>query len=149
MNQTLQRLLCAALLLTGLNAMAIEEPKYTVLSKEGAIELRQYAPFLIAETMVEGDMDEASTRGFRLIADFIFGNNQAADNPGSSAKIAMTAPVTVVPDAPSQKIAMTAPVTIAPADLAASPMAGNRWRVHFVMPAPTPWPRCPNPKTPP
>jgi hypothetical protein len=46
----------------------------------------------------------------------------------------MTAPVTVVPDAPSQKIAMTAPVTIAPADLAASPMAGNRWRVHFVMP---------------
>ncbi|NBT92755.1 MAG: heme-binding protein, partial [Betaproteobacteria bacterium] len=78
--------------------MAIEEPKYTVLSKEGAIELRQYAPFLIAETVVEGDMDEASTRGFRLIADFIFGNNQAVDNPGSSAKIAMTAPVTVVPD---------------------------------------------------
>ena len=58
MTQTLHRLLCAALLLTGLNAMAIEEPKFTVLSKDGAIELRQYAPFLIAETVVEGDMDE-------------------------------------------------------------------------------------------
>jgi hypothetical protein len=115
--------------------MAIEEPKFTVLAKEGAIELRQYAPFLIAETVVEGDMDEASNRGFRLIADFIFGNNQAPGDAGSSAKIAMTAPVTVVPEAPSQKIAMTAPVTIAQADLAASPMAGNRWRVHFVMPS--------------
>ena len=33
MTPTLHRMLCAALLLTGLNAMAIEEPKYTVLSK--------------------------------------------------------------------------------------------------------------------
>ena len=115
--------------------MAIEEPRFTILSKEGAIELRQYAPFLIAETLVEGDMDEASNRGFRLIADFIFGNNQAPDNPGGSAKIAMTAPVTVVPEPPSQKIAMTAPVTVAPADQGASPMAGKRWRVHFVMPS--------------
>ena len=48
MTPTLHRLLCAALLLTGLNAMAIEAPKYTVLSKEAASELRQYAPFLIA-----------------------------------------------------------------------------------------------------
>ncbi|MEY3446993.1 MAG: hypothetical protein RIR45_1748 [Pseudomonadota bacterium] len=135
MTPTLRWLLSATLLLTGLNAMATEEPKFTVLSKDGAIELRQYAPFLIAETVVEGDMDEASKRGFRLIADFIFGNNQAPDNPGSSAKIAMTAPVTVVPEAPSQKIAMTAPVTVAPADLGASPMAVNRWRVYFVMPS--------------
>ena len=135
MTPTLRWLLSATLLLTGLNAMATEEPKFTVLSKDGAIELRQYAPFLIAETVVEGDMDEASKRGFRLIADFIFGNNQAPDNPGSSAKIAMTAPVTLVPEAPSQKIAMTAPVTVAPADLGASPMAVNRWRVYFVMPS--------------
>ena len=148
MTKTLRGLLCAALLLTGLNAMAIEEPKFTVLAKEGAIELRQYAPFLIAETVVEGDMDEASNRGFRLIADFIFGNNQAAGDAGSSAKIAMTAPVTVVPDAPSQKIAMTAPVTVAPADLGTSPMTGNRWRVHFVMPSAYTLATLPKPKNP-
>ena len=58
----------------------------------------------------------------------------------------MTAPVTVVPEAPSQKIAMTAPVTIAPADLAASPMAGNRWRVHFVMPGAYTLATLPKPK---
>ncbi len=78
-----QQLLGSALLLTVCQAMAIEEPKFALLSKDGAIELRQYAPFLIAETVVEGDMDEASNRGFRLIADFIFGNNQAAGESGS------------------------------------------------------------------
>jgi len=151
MTSTLHRLLSAALLLTGLNAMAIEEPKFTVLAKDGAIEQRQYAPFLVAEAVVEGDMDEASNRGFRLIADFIFGNNQAPDIPGkasSSAKIAMTAPVTVMPDAPSQKIAMTAPVTVAPADPGASPMTGNRWRVHFVMPSQYTLATLPKPKNP-
>ena len=121
-----QKLLGSALLLTVCQAMAIEEPKFALLSKDGAIELRQYAPFLIAETVVEGDMDEASNRGFRLIADFIFGNNQAAGESGSSAKIAMTAPVTVAPDAPAQKIAMTAPVTIAALESAANPMAARR-----------------------
>ncbi|MEY4490353.1 MAG: hypothetical protein RLY41_159, partial [Pseudomonadota bacterium] len=53
--------------------MAIEEPKYEVLQSDDTYEVRQYAPILIAETIVEGDMDEASNKGFRLIADFIFG----------------------------------------------------------------------------
>lgn len=141
-----QQLLGSLLLLIVCKAMAIEEPKFTLVSKEGAIELRQYAPFLIAETMVEGDMDEASNRGFRLIADFIFGNNQAASESGSSAKIAMTAPVTVVPDASAQKIAMTAPVTVTAVESAANPMAARRWRVHFVMPSEYSLATLPKPK---
>ena len=141
-----QQLLGSVLLLTVCQAMAIEEPKFALLSKDGAIELRQYAPFLIAETVVEGDMDEASNRGFRLIADFIFGNNQAAGESGSSAKIAMTAPVTVAPDAPAQKIAMTAPVTIAALESAANPMAARRWRIHFVMPSEYSLATLPKPK---
>ena len=91
--------------------MAIEEPKYQVIQIDGPFEIRQYAPVLIAETLVDGDMDEASNTGFRRIADFIFGNNQAPDSNASS-KIAMTAPVTVEPV--SVKIEMTAPVTVAP-----------------------------------
>ena len=75
------------------NAMAIEEPTFKVLVSDGSFEIRQYAPMLIAETLVEGDMDEASSKGFRLIADFIFGNNQVSDSQLKS-KIAMTAPVT-------------------------------------------------------
>ena len=67
--------------------MAIEEPKYDVVLIEGQYEVRKYAPMLIAETLVDGDMDEASNKGFRLIADFIFGNNQVAG--AASEKIAM------------------------------------------------------------
>jgi hypothetical protein len=92
------------------HAMAVEEPKYEVLLSEGAFEVRKYAPQLIAETVVVGDMDEASNKGFRLIADFIFGNNQA---PHAAA---------------SEKIAMTAPVTI-------EPQTNEQWRVNFVMPS--------------
>ncbi len=92
------------------HAMAAEEPKYEVLLSEGAFEVRKYAPQLIAETVVAGDMDEASNKGFRLIADFIFGNNQA---PNAAA---------------SEKIAMTAPVTI-------EPQTTEQWRVNFVMPS--------------
>ena len=121
-------------LFTG-KAMAIEEPKYDVVLTEGQYELRQYAPMLIAETVVEGDMDEASNKGFRLIADFIFGNNQVAG--AASEKIAMTAPVTVEPQ--SAKISMTAPVTVEPqhagthADV--NMQTAQQWRINFVMPS--------------
>ena len=66
-------------------AMAIEEPRYTIVFKTGTFEVRQYAPMLVAETVVEGNMDEASNRGFRRIADYIFGNNQSVKT-GSAAK---------------------------------------------------------------
>jgi hypothetical protein len=102
-------------------AMAIDEPSYEVLNQESPFEVRQYSPILIAEVLVDGSMDEASNKGFRMIADFIFGNNIGVDQ--RSNKIAMTAPVTLEP----QKIAMTAPVTVEKAD-------ASQWRVQFVMP---------------
>ena len=126
------RWMAALLLITG-PAMAIEEPTFEVVRKEGAMEIRKYAPFIVAQTWLQGDMDEASSRGFRLIADYIFGNNVAVGER-TAAKIAMTAPVTMAPEAASQKIAMTAPVTMAPQAAASAPGASQRWRVHFVMP---------------
>ncbi len=107
--------------------MAVEEPRYEIITAQGDFELRRYPPLLIAETWVSGDRDEASRTGFRLLADFIFGNNQV---PGAqtSSKIAMTAPVTVEPQ--STRIAMTAPV------IAETPSGStDRWRIHFVMPS--------------
>ena len=112
--------------------MATEEPQYTVVVAEGALELRRYAPMLIAETEVEGSLDEASNQGFRLIADYIFGNNRSADAE-RQARIAMTAPVTIEPQ--SSKIAMTAPVTAEPQSPGADMQAARRWRIHFVMPS--------------
>ena len=125
------------------NVMAIEEPKYEIIQKDGAFEIRKYAPILIAETIVEGDMDEASNKGFRLIADFIFGNNQAVDS-NTNRKIDMTAPVTVEPM--SQKIAMTAPVTVEPLFSDANMQAAKKWRIHFVMPSQYTLANIPKPK---
>ena len=106
-------------------SMAIEEPKYNLIDQETPFEIRKYDPVLIAEVFVEGSRDEASNKGFRLIADFIFGNNEGSQK--ESQKIAMTAPVVVEPTNDSKKIAMTAPVTIDQSDQKA-------WRVQFVMP---------------
>lgn len=120
------------------SAMAIEEPKYEVRTSQTPFELRHYAPTLIAQTIIEGDMDAASNKGFRLIADFIFGNNLAAGSE-QAAKIAMTAPVTVEPQ--SSKIAMTAPVTIEP-----QLGSAQQWRIHFVMPSQYTLATIPKPK---
>lgn len=99
------------------SAMAIEEPHYDVLISQAPFELRHYAPTLIAQTVVDGDRDEASNKGFRLIADFIFGNN-LAENSTQAAKIAMTAPVTVEPQSNDTSVA-----------------GAKQWRIHFVMPS--------------
>ena len=108
--------------------MATEEPKFELLLKEDSFEVRRYAPQIIAEATVDGDMDSASNRGFRLIADYIFGNNQKAN-------IAMTAPVVVEPERISEKIAMTAPVSAEPQNEEGSMAGAMRWRIHFVMPS--------------
>ena len=106
-----------------MNVMATEEPKYELIEKSGEFELRQYQPMLIAEVLVDGDMDQASGKGFRLIADYIFGNN--ITETGSSKKIKMTAPVTIEPR--SEEISMTIPVSMK--------NISGRWQVSFVMPS--------------
>ncbi|MEO0368146.1 MAG: heme-binding protein [Pseudomonadota bacterium] len=100
-------------------AFAVAEPAHTVKVKDGNIEIREYAPMIVAEVTVEGDMRTAGRRGFRPLADFIFGNNRPAQ------KIDMTAPVT---RAASTKIKMTAPVTRVEND-------EETWTVAFVMPS--------------
>ena len=110
-------LYCVVTSFSGVILAATEEPKYSVLLKEDTFELRQYAPQLIAETSVNGDMDSASSQGFRAIADFIFGNNKA---PGQNA---------------SAKIAMTAPVTVQPRANDNSLREARDWRIQFVMPS--------------
>ena len=109
-------------------AMAIEEPKYEVIVSDAQFEVRHYAPVLIAETIVEGDMDAASSKGFRLIADFIFGNNLSSDTDKKS-KIAMTAPVTVEPQAAESNMKTT-----------------KTWRINFVMPSQYTLANIPKPK---
>ncbi len=99
-------------------ASQVEQAKYKVITTEGNIQVRDYAPIIVAEVEVSGDRDKAINQGFRMIADYIFGNNLTEH------KIAMTAPVI---QEKSEKVAMTAPVM--------QQGAGNVWKVRFVMPA--------------
>ena len=65
-----------------------ELPTYTVLAQEGQTELRQYEPQLVAEVQVDGKRNQAIKEGFRILAAYIFGDNESA------IKIPMTTPVT-------------------------------------------------------
>ena len=103
--------------------MATEEPDYKVIEKSGKLELRAYAPRIIAQTVVSGSMDQATTEGFKVIADYIFGNNTVSD--GGSQNISMTVPVTL--GSQSEKISMTVPVSMEQTD--------GQWRVDFFMPS--------------
>ena len=91
-------------LFVGAHAMAIETPNYSVLSKDGDIEYRQYEPYLVVETLVSGDFayKASGNEGFRRLFRYITGANEG------SQKVAMTSPVSRA--AAGAKIAMTSPV---------------------------------------
>ena len=65
----------------------VEKPKYQVTSLADSIELRSYDPMIVAAVQVNGKRKEAIGEGFRILADYIFGNNTLEQN------ISMTAPV--------------------------------------------------------
>jgi hypothetical protein len=99
-----------------------ELPPYSVISKEEVkesdFEIREYKPQLVAEVTVDGERDEAIGKGFRILAGYIFGDNE------NKIEVAMTTPVTQSPT--SEKIAMTTPVTQDKVD--------DSWVVRFGMP---------------
>lgn len=86
-------------------AMAIEEPEYQVVGQYDDVELREYAPYIVAEVDVQGEFGEAGGDAFRILAGYIFGDNAASE------KMAMTTPVESRPSAKGEKMSMTAPVT--------------------------------------
>lgn len=95
----------------------VEQPDYKIVASKGDIEIRDYAPMILAEVEVSGERKQAIREGFKMLADYIFGNNT------SNVKMEMTAPVT---NRISEKIAMTAPVI--------QEQHRDKWKVRFVMP---------------
>lgn len=102
-----------------LNSMAIEEAAYRVVSESGRFEIRDYEPHLVAQVEVDGSLEDAGSRAFRSLFNYIDGENR------SRQKIEMTAPVSQ--SSAGEKIAMTAPVS--------QEKSGDRWLVSFMMPA--------------
>jgi hypothetical protein len=99
-------------------AQAIEEPSYEVTKKLDDVEIRVYAPYVVAEVVLDATAENAGNQAFPILAGYIFGKNKGEK------KFAMTAPVTQM--AEPARMAMTAPVTQAA-------VAGGM-RVQFVLP---------------
>lgn len=95
----------------------VEQPDYKLMTSKENIEIRDYPPMILAEVEVYGERKPAISKGFKILADYIFGNNI------SNKKMEMTAPVT---NELSEKMAMTAPVI--------QEQHMGKWKIRFVMP---------------
>ena len=132
--QIMNKLLSVILLLPSL-AFGLEEPKYEMIGEYDDIEYREYADYIVVETLVEGDhsRDEASNIGFRRLFRYITGENDGGT------EISMTAPVQVA-EPQGAEIAMTAPVQ--------SVNTEQGWTISFVVPGKYTWDTVPQPTNP-
>ena len=99
-------------------SQAIEEPDYEVIKKFDQVELRRYAPYVVAEVVLDSSAEDAGNQAFPILAGYIFGKNKGEK------KFAMTAPVTQA--AAPARMDMTAPVTQSAVTVG--------MRVQFVLP---------------
>ena len=52
------------------SSMAADEPEFNLIFKDKNFEIRQYKPKILAQISVSGDFDDASSKGFKILADF-------------------------------------------------------------------------------
>jgi len=104
----------------GTQAMAYEEPEYEVVRIYKDFEIRRYLPQLVAETVVDGDFSDVGGQAFRILANYISGNNHGGE------KISMTAPVSQRPG--GQQIESSAPVS-------QTRSQDGRYVLHFFVPS--------------
>lgn len=120
------------LILLKASCTTYEEPNYTLLDKKKEFEIRKYLPQLVAEVELQNSFEKAGSDGFRILANFIFGNNK------EKKKIAMTAPVDMISVSKKDLLKMKKSTVII--------TNKNRYKVRFTMPRkyslnslPTPW----------
>ena len=82
-----------------------ERPSYQVVLKADNKEIRKYDSYIIAKTAINGQFKEAQSKGFRILAGYIFGKNKS-----------------------EQSISLTAPVVM-------SPLENKSWAMSFSMPS--------------
>lgn len=98
-----------------------EGPAYSVVKKDGAVEIRDYQGYITAQVNVSSDYNGAMYSGFMKLFNYISGRNT------NRSKISMTSPVTQQKNPGSEKIPMTAPVT-------SEKVKNNEYVVSFIMP---------------
>lgn len=124
--------------------MPTDKPRYEVLARAGAIEVRRYAPIIVAETFVEGELGPAGSEGYRRLLSYISGYNRArreidcpgrllkaetGNRPGAASPATGFVPATTTTAGTTagEPIPMTAP-------MGQRPEGAGYW-VSFVMPS--------------
>ncbi|NRA63110.1 MAG: heme-binding protein [Pseudobacteriovorax sp.] len=97
----------------------LEEPRFTLVSQQENIEIRDYQSYLVAKTKVEGSYSDSQSKAFRRLASYIFGDNQ------SQSTLSKTTPQSTTKN--YQSIAMTAPVN--------QEVRDNSFFMSFMMPS--------------
>ncbi len=92
------------------------EPAYQVVERLGDVEVRRYAPALLAEVTVDGPHEAAVNEGFERLARYIFGGN------AGGVRSAMTVPVV---QRQGETLPMTTPVVQRPGD--------GAWTISFFL----------------
>jgi hypothetical protein len=111
------------LLISSSISSASPELPYELLEKDGAIELRQYQSFITASVSFKSVQD-MEDNGFKILADYIFGNNISMTSPVYTGEdIGMTSPVYTG----GEDIGMTSPVYTG--------SESREWTMTFVMPS--------------
>jgi SOUL heme-binding protein len=113
----------------GVNYQTQEPPYHIVKEISPAIQVRHYAPRLVAQVTLSGDAD-VQRQAFEILAGYIFGANQSARS------LAMTAPV----EMSAQKISMTSPVSIVP--------SADNYTMRFFLPDDVTFDNAPQPRDP-
>jgi len=118
--------------LTGV-VRAAPEPRFTVSTKVGAFEVRDYPALLVADVTIGGDRNRAANQGFRVLASYIFGANAGGQS------IPMTAPV-VQARPGADVVAVDSPVRVR--------AAGGAWLIRFILPGDYSLQSLPKPRDP-
>lgn len=113
-------ILLSATVNMGIALAEVNEPGFKLVSQDGDVEIRDYAPTLVAEMSFAGDRDGAVRAGFDLLSGYISGDNE------TNQKIAMTAPITQI-----RSGALTASL---PGGETSVTNDAAEWKVRFMMP---------------
>jgi hypothetical protein len=125
-------------LILGFSAMtsAYEQPRYDVIGTYEDFEVRRYAPYLVAETDIDGAYEDGRNAAFRRLFSYITGNNKGGE------RIEMTVPVTSTPRDGSA-------VGAAKGSGASAPAAGvNQSVMQFMVPGKFSMDTVPEPRDP-
>ncbi len=98
--------------------MLTEHTKYTVFLTENEFEIRDYESHILAESIVDGDFDDAGERAFNRLFWFISGDNLPCEKQARAMPLSLRSK--------SEKIKMTSPVILHDGD--------GSWTVSFMMP---------------